>query len=185
MIKQNGICLGKMKHIISFLVFLFTINGWCQYEELNNAQGLSIDNSKMIDLVNLNQNLLHKSEMINLKLKSKILENTRFLDSLCLISIKVVDSIKIQIMQYPAMLTSESEKRRVIRHHKKIKNSLYKFNKTTIIIVAQLKKKGEEFKKKTLLFLHKKQARYLMQLKKQTNSLEELYEYSLKDSRAY
>ena len=172
-----------MKLILSFFIFFFTLNTWCQYEELNNAQWLSINNSKMIDLVKLNQKQLNQNEAI--KTKTIILENTKDLDRLHKLSIKVIDSIKTQALNYHTMLNYPSEKRRVLQHHKKIRNYLYKFKKITIAMVSKLNKKEEELEMNILLRLQKKQGRCLMQIKKYTASLEKIYMYTLKGSRAY
>ncbi len=170
-----------MKQILSLFVFLFTVNVWCQYEELNNAQWLSINNTKMIDLLKLNQNHLNNSKVV----KVKILKNTEHLDSLVVLSIKVIDSIKTQVLGYHSMLNTTSEEKEVLQHHKKIKHYLHRFNKTIVAVVLDLNKEEKEPKKKTLVYLQKKQERYLIQLKKLTNNLERIYMFTLKGSRAY
>ncbi len=172
-----------MKLILSFFIFLFTVNAWCQYEELNNAQWLSINNSKMIDLVKLNHNHLNQNEVI--KTQTIIFNNTKNLDSLRKLSIKVIDSIKTQVLHYHTMLNSLSEKRRVLLHHKKIKYYSCKFKEITIVMVSQINKKEEELEMNILLGLQKKQVRCLMRIKRHTTSLEKIYMYSLKGSRAY
>jgi hypothetical protein len=172
-----------MKLILSLFIFLFTVNTWCQYEELNNAQWLSINNSKMIELVKMNQSYLNNREEV--KVKAVFLKNTKDLDSLRKLSIKVIDSIKTQVLKYPTMLNSLSEKRRVLQHHKKIRNYSYKFKKITLAMVSQLNKKEEELEMNILLRLQRKQVRCLIQIKKHTTNLEKIYMYTLKDSRAY